>query len=81
VTITEHAQACGQLVDLVTDRELVHLGSNELATAVRGARTRPLGDAWAWSRKNSAVDISPLVAATLALSAAANSGGDWTIHF
>jgi hypothetical protein len=38
---------------------------------VRGARTRPLGDAgWAWSRKGSPVDITPLVAATLALSAA-----------
>jgi hypothetical protein len=81
VAISEHAQACGQLVDLVTDKELVHLGSAELATAVRGARTRPLGDAWAWSRKNSAVDISPLVAATLALSAAANSETDWEIHF
>jgi hypothetical protein len=35
--------------------------------AVAGAMTRPLGDAWAWSRKNSTVDISPLVACTLAL--------------
>jgi hypothetical protein len=26
-----------------------------------------LSDAWAWSRKSSAVDISPLVSATLAL--------------
>jgi hypothetical protein len=34
--------------------------------AVRGAVTRPLGDSWVWSRKSSAVDISPLVAVTLA---------------
>jgi hypothetical protein len=33
---------------------------------VTGAKKRPLGDAWAWSRKSSAVDISPLVACTLA---------------
>jgi len=30
-----------------------------------------LGDVWAWSRKSSSVDISPLVAGTLALGAAA----------
>jgi hypothetical protein len=28
---------------------------------------RRSGDAWAWSRKNSSIDISPLVAVTLAL--------------
>ncbi len=67
----EHAQACGQLVDIVAERQVRHLGSLELHKALKGARTRPLGDAWAWSRKNSTVDISPLVAATLALSAAA----------
>lgn len=63
----EHAQACGQLADAVAQRTLVHLGSREIQNAVRGAASRPLGDAWAWSRKSSAVDISPLVAATLAL--------------
>jgi hypothetical protein len=50
--------------------------------AIRIARTRPLGDAWAWSRKNSTGNISPLVSATLALSAAvehdSNTGGiEW----
>jgi hypothetical protein len=34
---------------------------------VKGAAKRPLGDAWAWSRKSSGVDISPLVAITLAV--------------
>jgi phage terminase large subunit-like protein len=66
----QHAQACGRLVDAVADKTLRHLGSAELRDAIRGARTRPLGDAWAWSRKNSTVDISPLVAVTVALSAA-----------
>ena len=70
LTSGEHAQACGQLADVVTQRTLRHLGSSDLQHAIRGAATRPLGDAWAWSRKNSTVDISPLVAATLALSAA-----------
>jgi hypothetical protein len=70
VTAGEHGQACGHLVDLVAENRLRHLGSEELAAALRGAKPRPLGDAWAWSRKNSSHDISPLVAATLALHAA-----------
>jgi hypothetical protein len=74
VNTPEHGQMCGQLVDLVAQSDLAHLGSDELRDAIRGARSRPLGDAWAWSRKNSSVDISPLVAATLALGAAAGIG-------
>jgi len=70
VNSQEHAQACGRLVDMVADGTLAHLGSAELRDAIRGARTRQLGDAWAWSRKHSSVDISPLVAATLALGVA-----------
>jgi hypothetical protein len=76
VTTGDHAKACGMLVDLVEQEELRHLGSGELASALRGATRRPLGDAWAWSRKSSTVDISPLVAATLALWGAATLGWD-----
>lgn len=75
VSTSEHGQACGHLVDKVQQDELRHLGSLELATAVAGARTRPLGDAWAWSRKNSGVNITPLVAATLAVWSAADKAG------
>lgn len=67
VTANEHAQACGMLFDAVQQRKLRHLGTLELQSALRGASTRPLGEAWAWSRKSSSVDISPLVAGTLAL--------------
>jgi hypothetical protein len=74
VNTPEHGQMCGQLVDLVAQGDVAHLGSDELRDAIRGARSRPLGDAWAWSRKNSSVDISPLVASTLALGAAAGIG-------
>jgi hypothetical protein len=65
----EHGQACGRLVDMVANEELAHLGSQELRDAVLGAAQRPLGDAWAWSRRNSSVNIAPLVAATLGLGA------------
>jgi hypothetical protein len=70
----DHAQACGLIFDLCEQRKLRHLGTPELAAAVRGAAKRPLGDAWAWSRKNSSVDISPLVAVTLGVWAAAQPG-------
>jgi hypothetical protein len=67
VNAKEHAQACGLLYDAVEQRSARHLGTLELEGAVAGAVKRPLGDAWAWSRKSSAVDISPLVSITLAL--------------
>jgi len=81
VNSTELGQACGRLVDMVKDKTLRHLGSDELRNAILGARTRPIGDgAWAWGRKHSTVDISPLVAATLALGAAAGASGGFYIY-
>jgi hypothetical protein len=76
VSAPDHAKACGFLVDLVDEEGLRHLGSGELVAALKGAARRPLGDAWAWSRKNAAVDISPLVAGTLALWGASTLGWD-----
>jgi phage terminase large subunit-like protein len=67
VSAREHAQACGLLFDTVEQEGLRHLGQPEVLAALDGAVKRPLADAWAWSRRNSAVDISPLVAITLAL--------------
>lgn len=63
----DHAQACSGLVIAVRDQTFRHLGTPEVKAALKGAGKRPLGDGWAWSRKNSSVDISPLVALTLAL--------------
>ncbi|WP_329187037.1 terminase [Actinacidiphila glaucinigra] len=60
------AAACGQLADAITQRTVRHIGQDELEAAIRGAKTRSLGDAWAWGRRISTVDISPLVAVTLA---------------
>lgn len=61
------AQACSALLDGLIRRTVWHTNTAALTAAVRGASRRPMGDAWAWSRKNSLVDISPLVAVTLAL--------------
>ena len=68
-TPRDMAQACGSFYDAVAEGSLRHRGQPILTAAVAMADTRPLSDAWAWSRKSKS-DISPLVAATLALSAA-----------
>jgi hypothetical protein len=67
----EHAAACGKLLDLVAERGLRHLGQPEFLAALRGAKSKPLGDAWAWSRKQSTGDAALIVAMTLALHAGA----------
>lgn len=64
----EMAQACGTLYESVAEkRELRHLNQQPLNSALSGSRKRPLGDAWAWHRVKSTTNISPLVAATVAL--------------
>lgn len=70
ITTTEHARSCGLLFDSVRQGTVRHLGTGEIEAAIRGAAVRPLGDAWAWSRKNSRVDITSLVSVTQALGAA-----------
>jgi hypothetical protein len=67
----EMTQACGAfyvgvMADDPADRTIRHIGQPELAAAVDGARKRNLADSWAWHRRDSAVNIAPLVAATLA---------------
>lgn len=67
LTTHEHVQACGVMFDMVERMKIRHRGTPELDAAVRGAEKRPLGDAWAWNRRKSDIDISPLVACTLAI--------------
>jgi hypothetical protein len=63
----DYGKACGMFVDAVGEQTIRHLGQEELNAAIRGAKARPLVDRWAWSRTKSTTNISPLVAATLAL--------------
>jgi hypothetical protein len=69
-TTAQFAAACGQLEDAVKEKTFRHRGQDDLLQAVRGAKARPLLDKWAWGRRDSSADVSPLIAATLALSAA-----------
>lgn len=68
--VNQLATACGAFVDAVAERTVHHRGHPLMHAAVQGARKRNVGESlWAWSRKDSSTDISPLVAATLAFSA------------
>jgi hypothetical protein len=69
----EYGKACGMFVDAVGEQTLRHLGQEELNAAIRGAKARQLVDRWAWSRTKSTVNISPLVAATLAFYSASEN--------
>ncbi len=63
----EYVDACGQFANGVEEGEFVHIGQDELTTSVRGARTRPLVDRWAWSRSKSRTDPGALIAGSIAL--------------
>ena len=63
-------RACADLVDQVSARTIAHRAQAVLDDTLASAGRRVLGDGWAWSRRNSDTDISPLVAATLAAWAA-----------
>jgi phage terminase large subunit-like protein len=60
--------ACAFWLRLVQESRLKHRGERELTVALDGAGQRNLGDGWAWSRRSSGADITPLVATTLAVS-------------
>lgn len=62
--------ACAEMSDRVADRTFRHVASPELDEAVAGATKRKVGDRWAWGRRKSTADISPLEAATLVVWAA-----------
>jgi hypothetical protein len=66
-TARELGQACGAFYDAVMAGKLRHIDQTPLTAAVHMARQRPLGDAWAWHRKDAQTDLSPLVAVTLAM--------------
>ena len=57
---------CGAL-EAVLEQNVFHRGDPRLTTAVEGARQRPIGERWGWDRKTPTVDITLLVAASLAL--------------
>jgi hypothetical protein len=76
VNAREHAEACGAFFDACDQQSARHLDQASLNSAIKGAAQRRLGDAWAWSRKSSSVEITPLVACTLAFWGASRDSGE-----
>jgi phage terminase large subunit-like protein len=65
----EYQQACGELLSAVNDGRIRHIDQTALNKSVAAAGKRDVGKegGWVWVRPG-AVDVSPLKAATLALS-------------
>ncbi len=67
IDATNLARASQNFYDLV-ERDAIRVRTNRvLDLAVRNAAKRPVGEAWAWGRKSSKVDISLLVAASVGI--------------
>lgn len=69
LTVKEVGVACDKFVEGVKSGDVVHTEQVQLAAAVDGARKRALGSTgmWAWNRRSPSLDITPLVACTMAL--------------
>ena len=83
VSLQEHAQACGGLLEAVTgvSPDLIHRGQPPLDDAVKYADRRHVTDVWLWTRSKSSGDISPLVAVGLARwwAQQQSDGGDFLV--
>ncbi len=60
------AKSPAQFYDAAHSGKLVHTGQPQLTKSLNSARRREVGDRWAWNRKTTDSDITPIVAATLA---------------
>lgn len=71
----DYVQACAAAYDAIVEHQWRHIDQPELNMAATGAGKRPLGDAWVFDRRGN-VDISPLLAVTLAAWAAGRQAQD-----
>lgn len=77
IKFVDYVQACGVFFDWVSQGKFRHLGDDLLTVAIDGAKQswRSDGASWYWSRKNSDVDITPLVALTVAVAGLEKKSG------
>ena len=79
VSTADVAQSTGDLIGLANadPASLVHIGQGSLDKALRGAVLRMSSDgASIWSQRSSSVEITPLVAVTVAAGGVADAGSD-----
>ena len=78
---TDVTSACAQMFDAIEAESFRHRDQTNLNAAVAGAKRRPIGDRWAYGRKSSSIDISPIVAVTFARHAHGVDDGDVGVWF
>ena len=71
----ELAKACASFYDAVLEGRASISRHESLDSAIAGARRRDVGNVWAWARRDTRTDVSPLVAATIARWAAMHVEG------
>ena len=69
-TLRERCTADQWLYEALRDETVTHSSLPALEEAVEGAVTTAVGDLWRFDRKKSLVDVSPLIAASMAVYAA-----------
>jgi hypothetical protein len=74
IAARDETRAAQEFLDAVVAMSIEVKTDPDLDDAVRAATKRPVGDAWAWGRKNALRDISPLVAASIGLFQASQIG-------
>jgi hypothetical protein len=63
----DYVASCASLLAQLVDRRALHLGQASFVAAASAAAKRDLGDGgWAWSRRESAASIAPVVGASVA---------------
>jgi hypothetical protein len=66
LTSRDMGQAAAGFIEAVSQGRVAHVGQPELDAALANARTRTVGEAELWDRRDRSVDISPLVAVSAA---------------
>ena len=66
LSAVEMAAACAQIIDAVKSGTLRHVPEQPLDLAIPAARTKITGDTIAWTRRDSTVDVTPVVVVTQA---------------
>lgn len=74
LALTDVTRACAELQLDVRNCRARHLDQPELNTAVAGVAIRPVGESWVFSAKASLIDVTPLLAVTLAAHGARVAG-------
>jgi hypothetical protein len=68
VTARAYQNGCGEILDTIKNGTIHHLDQADLNRAVRSVQRRDVGKEGAWVWADSSIDLTPLKAATLALS-------------